>query len=50
MAMGWTPPHLSASMCQTKIEYSVNDKEEPIMKINRIGVDLAKNVISNYME
>jgi transposase len=31
-------------MCQTEIEHSVNDKEEPKMKINRIGVDLAKNV------
>jgi hypothetical protein len=31
-------------MCQTEFEYSVNDKEEPEMKINRIGVDLAKNV------
>ena len=42
--MGWTPPHLPASMCQTEFEYSVNDKEESKMKINRIGVDLAKNV------
>ena len=42
--MGWTPPHLSASMYQTEIEFSVNDKEEPEMKIKRIGVDLAKNV------
>jgi len=31
-------------MCQTEFEYSVNDKEESKMKINRIGVDLAKNV------
>ena len=44
ITMGWTPPHLPASMCQTEFEYSVNDKEEPEMKINRIGVDLAKNV------
>ena len=43
--MGWTPPHLSASMCQTEIvDISVNDKEESAMKINRVGVDLAKNV------
>ena len=45
--MGWTPPHLSASMCQTEIDISVNDKEESAMKINRVGVDLAKNVF-NY--
>ena len=42
--MGWTPPHLSASMCQTEIDISVNDKEESAMKINRVGVDLAPKV------
>ena len=26
--MGWTPPHLSTSMCQTEIDISVNDKIE----------------------
>ena len=31
-------------MCQTEIDVSVNDKEESTMKINRVGVDLAKNV------
>jgi len=31
-------------MCQTEIDISVNDKEESAMKINRVGVDLAKNV------
>jgi transposase len=31
-------------MCQTEIDISVNDKEESTMKINRVGVDLAKNV------
>ena len=31
-------------MCQTEIDVSVNDKEESAMKINRVGVDLAKNV------
>jgi hypothetical protein len=46
--MGWTPPHLSASMCQTEIvDISVNDKEESAMKINRVGVDLAK-MFFNY--
>jgi hypothetical protein len=31
-------------MCQTEIDVSVNDKEESTMEINRVGVDLAKNV------
>jgi len=31
-------------MCQTEIDVSVNGKEESEMKINRVGVDLAKNV------
>jgi len=31
-------------MCQTEIDISVNDEEEPRMKISRVGVDLAKNV------
>jgi hypothetical protein len=44
--MGWTPPHLSASICQTEIDHSVNDKDEPDMKICPIGVDLAKIIFS----
>ena len=44
-AMGWTPPHLSASKCQTEsVSNAVNGKKESTMKINRVGVDLAKNV------
>jgi hypothetical protein len=31
-------------MCQTEIDVSVNDKEVSAMEINRVGVDLAKNV------
>ena len=31
-------------MCQTEIDISVNEKEESTMEINRVGVDLAKNV------
>jgi hypothetical protein len=38
----------SASMGQTEIDISVNDKEESTMEINRVGVDLAK-IIFNYM-
>jgi hypothetical protein len=34
----------SASMCQAEIVISVNDEEESTMEINRVGVDLAKNV------
>jgi len=26
--MGWTPPHLSASVCQTEIDVSVNGEYE----------------------
>ncbi len=35
---------LLASMCQTEIDISVNEKEESTMEIKRVGVDLAKNV------
>jgi hypothetical protein len=31
-------------MCQAEIVISVNDEEESTMEINRVGVDLAKNV------
>ena len=31
-------------MCQTEIDISVNDKEGSAMEVNRVGVDLAKNV------
>lgn len=45
LAMRWPPPHLPASMRQTEIDVSVNDKEEPIMKIKRVSDDLAGQVV-----
>src|SRR5712691_4024600 len=43
-AMGWTPPHLPASMCQTGRLINQSREKESKIKIIRVGVDLAKNV------
>ena len=43
--MGWTPPHSTGiDVPNWDCDISVNDKDESTMEINRVGVDLAKNV------
>ena len=43
--MGWTPPHLiSIEVPDWKFHTPVNGEKGSIMKLIRVGVDLAKNV------
>src|SRR5258708_4779445 len=43
--MGWTPPHLiGINVPDWKCHPPVNSEKESIMKLIRVGVDLAKNV------
>jgi len=45
--MGWTPPQLNGiAMCQTErsVFFSDRKRRSPLMKLSRVGVDLAKNV------
>ena len=44
-AMGWTPPLVTASMCQSGIaDQPLEPRGASTMKITTIGIDLAKNV------
>src|SRR5678815_4337103 len=44
-AMGWTPPPVTASKCQSgSVCNHSNRKGAPTMKITTVGIDLAKNV------
>src|SRR5262245_35595495 len=44
-AMGWTPPLVTASMCQSGIaDQPLEPRGASAMKITTIGIDLAKNV------
>src|SRR5690606_38304536 len=43
--MGWTPPLVTASMCQSRgVEPPLQPREASTMKITTVGIDLAKNV------
>ena len=43
--MGWTPPHLIGIVVPDwKCQPPVDREKESIMKLIRVGVDLAKNV------
>ena len=45
--MVWTPPHLNGiAMCQTerRLIFQRQEEKESVMKLSRVGVDLAKNV------
>ena len=44
-AMGWTPPPVTASRCQSgSVCNHLNRKGASTMKITTVGIDLAKNV------
>src|SRR4030095_11652519 len=44
-AMGWTPPPVTASMCQSgSVKQPLKTDRSAQMKITTVGIDLAKNV------
>jgi len=43
--MGWTPPQLyGIYVPRLEIWLKSQEEKEPVMKLSRVGVDLAKNV------